>query len=353
MNATRKIGQGPKKRFAEIKSRLTSNNYNSATRKKNRNYLADYLKHRKNATSQAIATRVAEATGLLADINDYKSPSSAASVASTAPTASLASTTSTTSTASKSSPKKPSLYEQVDVKGDGNCFYRSLYRAAKEHEDPKMLIRVFDILGADKSKIASEESGQAALRNAIANYYKTKFLTRMGPFEMLKSNYGTRQFNGWVREATAKQAKIYKDIKKYAMKKDGKHLFYNDLASVIGTNQEYASDIDYMLIADILDNGGIKIVSSKYSPSGPVFDGKPALYIKRLSHNHYNYWRRISLAPANSNESTNEENETERHTLLEKLEAQMDSHARCVEKCRKLKVEVEATKAALMKFGKK
>lgn len=349
MNATRKIGQGPKKRFAEIKSRLTSNNYNRVTRKRNRNYLADYLKHRKNATSQAIATRVAEATGLLADINDYKLPSS---------NASTASTDSTAPAPKSASPKKPSLYEQVDVKGDGNCFYRSLYRAAKEHEDPKMLTRVFDILGADKSKIASEESGQAALRNAIANYYKTKFLTRMGPYEMLKSNYGTRQFNGWVREATAKQARIYKDIQKYALKKDGKQLFYKDLASVIGTNQEYASDIDYMLIADILDNGGVKIVSSKYSPSSPVFDGKPALYLKRLSYDHYNYWRRIRSAPPllssnnslNTNESTNEENETERHALLEKLEAQMDSHARCVEKCRKLKMEVDATKDMLLKI---
>ena len=271
------------------------------------------------------------------------------------------------------------------MKGDGNCFYRSLYRAAKEHEDPTMLNKVFTILGADKTKIATEEAGQAALRAAVAGYYRTKFNTRFGPYDMLKSNHGTKQFKGWVHAATPNQAKIYKEIMTYATKKDGKSKFYSDLAAVIGTNKEYASDIDYMTISDILDSGGVKMVSSKHSPKGPIFNNKPALYIKRLSYDHYNYWRRIQAAAkpaplaakpllplpvkvrspiklanssnsnssANSNESTNVENEDKRQELLTKLDAQMDSHARCVEKCRKLKAGVDATKAELAKVGKK
>jgi hypothetical protein len=260
-----------------------------------------------------------------------------------------------------------------------------------------MLDRVFTILGADKAKMATEESGQAALRSAIASYYRTNFNSRLGPYEMLLSNYGSVQFNGWVREATGGQASIYRDIKKYAAKKDGKAKFYADLAAVIGTNKEYASDIDYMMIADILDAGGVKMVSSKHSPKGPMFDGKPALYIKRLTYDHYNYWRRkpapapakpdaapatkpaaadaTAAAPAktpaplkassnsnsnnssnnssSSNESTNVEGEEMRQKLLARLEEQMDGHARCLEKCRKLKMAVDETKAELAKVGKK
>jgi hypothetical protein len=386
MNATRKTG--PKARFAEIEARLKSRNYNRATRKANRKYLNTYLSERKETESNAVAARKAQAVALIAELNDYKSP--AASM-----TSSNSSAISSPSPSPSPSPKS-ALYEQVDVKGDGNCFYRSLYRAAKEHENPAMLERVFTILDADKEKMGSEETGQAALRAAIANYYRTKFNARLGPFEMLKSNYGSAQFNGWVREATGRQASIYRNILKYDAKKYGKVEFYKDLAAVIGTNKEYASDIDYMMIADILDAGGVKMVSSKHSPKGAVFDGKPALYIKRLTYDHYNYWRRKAApapakpapapakpapAPAkpaapppktpaplkapsksssgsssnnsSSNESTNVEGEEERQTLLARLEEQMDNHARCLEKCRKLKTEVDTIKAALAKLGKK
>jgi hypothetical protein len=373
MNATRKVGPGPKVRLAEIKARLESGNYNRATRKKNRNYLNDYVKHRKETSSNAVALRRAEAAALIAEINDFKSPASSSSISNSA-----------ASSASTRKSKSPSLYEQVNVKGDGNCFYRSLYRAAKEHEMPGMLDRVFTILGADKSKMGTEETGQAALRAAIANFYRTKFNERLGPYEMLKSSYGTPQFAGWIREATRRQATIYRNILKYDAKKGGKEEFYKDLAAILATNEEYASDIDYMMIGEILENGGVKMVSSKHSPKGPIFDGKPALYIKRLSYDHYNFWRRISepapakpaAAPAkpapapiktaavlkapppnsntsSSNESTNETGEEERQKLLEQLEAQMDSHARCIEKCKKIKAGVDETKAALTKLGKK
>lgn len=397
MKATRKVGPGPKTRFAEIRARLKSGAYNSSTRKRNRDYLNDYSKGRQHATSGAIATRVAEAIGLMANIDEYK------------PT--IISAAARAAASSNSYNNGPVLYEQINVEGDGNCFYRSLYRAAKEHEDPGMLDRVFTILGADKAQIATEETGQAALRSAISTYYRTKFNDRSGPFEMLKTNYGTIQFTGWIREATSKQAKIYRNVMKYNAKKDGKVEFYKDLAAVIGTNKEYASDIDYMVVSDILNAGGVRMVSSNISPKGPMFDGKPALYIKRLTYDHYNYWRRIKPAPeppkpasgppkpaleppkpalelpkpaslvqaptgaampprlapssklsvkvnsdsssANSTESTNIENENARQMLLHKLASQMDLHTRCIEKCRRLKAGVDTTRAELIKLGKK
>jgi hypothetical protein len=330
----KKGGPGPKQRFAEIGERLKSTSYNSPTRKANRNYLQKYLKGRGSEGSGAVEARKAAAAGLLEKVEAYKVPKhaktakakrvpAAAEVAPPSPTGAVMAAPAVKKLAAKATkkkksktppppvrpktppPKKSDLYTQVEVEGDGNCYYRALYRASAEHEDPKILDRVFTILGADKKKMGSEETGQAALRAAISNYYRTKFLTKTGPYEMLAENYGTMQFKLFVREATGKQAKLYKKILTYVSMPDGKKKFYSDLADVIGTNEEYASEIDYFVISDILDAGGVKVVSTQTSPKSGIFDGKPALYIKRLSYDHYNYWKiKKPRAPAPAPEPT-------------------------------------------------
>jgi hypothetical protein len=287
------------------------------------------------------------------------------------------------------------LFTQVDVRGDGNCFYRALYLAAKEHEDPTVLAKVFTALGADVSKMGHEETGQSALRKAIAEYYRTKLPTRSGPYEALISNYGSAQFKGWVREATSAQGAIFKKVLGYAKLPDGKKRFYADLATVIGTNNEYASEIDYFMIKDILEEGGVRMISSKESPTVSVINKTPIVYVKRLSYDHYNYWRLIkrpapkpaekpaekpapapapepkSLSPtpprpapilkpapkrpssANSGESTNNNNEErQRSELFAQLERRVDRHTRCVEKCKILGRKVEEVKKELAKLGK-
>jgi hypothetical protein len=386
----KKGGSGPKQRFAEISERLKSGKYNSATRKVNRKYLDQYVSHRGEAASDAVAARRAAAQNLIGQINAYKSPKAAAKKA-MPPTPSPPKKANVTKKAPRAKkektppppvrpptppPQKTDLYTQVDVKGDGNCFYRALYRSAAEHEDPKTLDKLFTILGADKTKMKTEDEGQAAIRAAVAAYYRTKFNERLGPFEMLAENHGSMQFRLWLREATAKQAKIYKKVLTYLTMENGKKQFYADLAEVIGTDEEYASEIDYMVVSDILDVGGLKMVSTQVSPKSGIFDGKTALYIKRLSYDHYNYWKikakpkpapappvaKPALAPAkpavlnsvSSNESTNNNsNEDRRQELLEELEKRMDKHTRCVEKCKALGKKVDAVKAALGALGKK
>jgi hypothetical protein len=386
-----KGGSGPKGRFAEITGRLQTGAYNAKTRKVNRNYLATYLKGRAAAGSEAVEMRKAQAVALMEEINAYKSPK--------APKKTQKRVRLPPPPPRPPSPKpaKEDLYEQVDVKGDGNCYYRALYRAAAAHEDKTILDRMFTVLGADKSKMSKEETGHAALRKAIADYYRTKFLSRDGPYEMLLANYGTMQFRLWTHEATAGQAAVYRNIKKYAARKDGKAAFYKDLADVIGTDKEYASDIDYMIISDILDVGGIKVVSAAASPKTGIFDGKPALYIKRLSYDHYNFWRRKPAAaapkpaaaaapkpaaaaaaaapksaaaapkpaapvntdpsPAGSSSSgessNNDEEEDKRTELLAELDRRMEKHARCVEKCRNYSRKVDKARTELMALGKK
>jgi hypothetical protein len=243
--------------------------------------------------------------------------------------------------------------------------------------------------------MSTEDAGQNALRKAIAEYYRTKLPKRYGPFEALISSYGTTQYKGWVREATALQASLYKKVNQYAKLPGGKSRFYEDLARVIGTDEEYASEIDYFMIKDILEEGGVRMISSKDSPDSSFKDKLPVVYVKRLSYDHYNYWRLIkrppvpgvapkpvekpapppdpkSLSPTpprpapvppkpapkrpsppKSGESTNNSNEErQREELFAQLERRMDRHTRCVEKCKALGRKVEEAKKELSKLGK-
>jgi hypothetical protein len=401
MDKTRKAG--PMLRFAEIEARLKTSGYNRATRKLNRNYLSKYMTGRGTEGSDVVEARKAHAVALLSEIDEYKSPIAKAP-------SPLKRTRKAPLVAPVAKPIAKPLFEQVDVKGDGNCFYRALYRAAKGHEDPTVLAKVFTALGADKSKMGSEETGQNALRKAIAEYYRTKLPMRFGPYEMLISNYGSTQFRGWLREATSAQADLFKKVKDYAKLPEGKKRFYADLATVIGTNNEYASEIDYFMIKDILEEGGVRMISSKESPLVSVINKVPIVYVKRLSFDHYNYWRLIKrvtapvvaapvvaapvvaapvvaapvvappvvvanakaksppkpLSPTppprpmvkpaptnNSGESTNNSNEErQREELLTQLERRVDRHTRCVEKCKSLARKVEEVKKELGKLGK-
>jgi hypothetical protein len=359
MNSTRKQLSGPKQRFAQIEERLRSNNYSNVTRKVNRNYLNSYLKSRSEEGTAAVEARKAQAKTYISQINAYKKKvAMAAPAAAPKPVAPAAPPKPPAPAATKSivtsvtvAPKP--IFELVDVSADGNCFYRSLYNAALSHQDPTVLDRVFTILGADKKQMGAEETGQKAIRAAVANYYRTQFLKRTGPYEALLSNFGNRQFKGWVREATRRQGDIYNRIKEYAKIKDGKAQFYKDLADVISIDKEYASDIDYMIISEILEKGGIRLISSNFEPKSSFLNGVPVLFIKRLSYEHYNFWRWIkpaALSVISNSSSNNESLNARRRELFETLDRRMDRHARCIEKCRALASRVEATKAEIAKL---
>jgi hypothetical protein len=331
---TRKAG--PKARFEEINERLKSDKYNAETRRINRNYLSKYLESKAETGSNLVGKRRGEAERLLKALNSKGVKTVKASPPKLKPT-------------KKASPKKASppkaLYEQLDVKGDGNCYYRSLYRAAAEHEDPTVLAKVFTILGADKKGIKEEETGQAALRAAVANIYRTRFGERFGPYEMLKSNYGSRQFKGWVREATKGQAAVYKKVLDYKSKAG----FYTALADVIARNKEYASDIDYMIISEFLEGGGVKVITSYDSPKSSSWNGMPALYIKRLSYDHYNYWRVIKKSP--TPDPVNSGSDERREALEEKIREKKDKHQRCVEKCKAVAVKIKKLEGDLKELN--
>ena len=55
---------------------------------------------------------------------------------------------------------KPGDYVQMNVNGDGNCFYRALYHALKHHTIPKLLTRFFACIfaGDDANKPADPET---------------------------------------------------------------------------------------------------------------------------------------------------------------------------------------------------
>jgi hypothetical protein len=258
----------PPRRFNLIEERLASTNYNAATRKANRAYLRTYTRKRNTESLTALVEKRQErAKALLARFG----PAS----------------------------PKPALtarFVQKDVSGDGNCFYRALYRVAKEHKDPSILERVFEILGADKDAMKSETEGQAALRAAAARIVAGLAAKPEGIYEQLKEAKKAVEkewFEALVDEAGYGIQPIYKRIGTYTRKKTGKANFYRNLGAAVGRNGEYASEADYFMVKDVLEAGGIRMISTHTRPKKSIVDGMPAIYLRRVNENHYNYWREI------------------------------------------------------------
>jgi hypothetical protein len=267
----------PPRRFNNIGERLKSENYNAKTRHANRAYLQKYTRKRGNAVSRSalVQERQERALKLLESFPPV-SPAAA-------------------------KPRKASRklkFTQVDVGGDGNCFYRALYRVAQDSKDPAMLKRVFTILGADKSKMDTEEMGQGALRAAAARLIAGKVVDPEGIYERLKGAAEMPKaeqlfFKMMVDEAAYGVAPIYRRIKSYTRRKNGKEAFYTNLSRVVGRDGEYASEADYYMIRDLLEANGILLISTDRAPTTNVVDGKPALYLRRVHGNHYNYWKQV------------------------------------------------------------
>jgi hypothetical protein len=248
----------PPRRFNIIETRVRAKNF----RKTNKNYLTQYTRKRSGTQTKLVRNRLARAQTLLAAIH-------------AAP---------------------PQRFTQMDVSGDGNCFYRALYRVAKEHKDPSVLNRVFTILGADKSKIRNESDGATALRVAVAAIVAQQVNEPEGIYERLRNAAALPKserllFNEIVREAAYGIAPIYRRIRAYTRKKDGKRAFYANLSAAVARNGEYASEADYYMVRDRLEAGGIDVVSTHAMPVAGVRYGKPVLYLRRVNENHYNYWR--------------------------------------------------------------
>jgi hypothetical protein len=270
----------PPRRFNNINERLKSKNYNAETRRANRAYLQRYTRKRGNAVSRSalVQERHERALKLLESFP----PASPASAAAVKP---------------KRAPRKLKFI-QVDVGGDGNCFYRALYRVAHDSKDPTMLKRVFTILGADTGKMGTEEMGQTALRAAAARLIAEKVEDPEGIYERLKGAAEMPKaeqlfFKMMVDEAAYGVAPIYRRIKSYTRRKNGKDAFYKNLSRVVGRNGEYASEADYYMIRDLLEAKGILLISTDSAPTSNVVGGKPALYLRRIHGNHYNYWKQV------------------------------------------------------------
>ena len=249
----------PPRRFNIIEGRLQSSNYYPEKRKMNRSYLKQYTRKRESTDlSKLVQMRQKRALALL---DAFVVP-----------------------------------FTQMNVSGDGNCFYRALYRVSKEHKDPTVLEKVFTILNADKTRMKDEESGQAALRAAVARIIENQSSKPEGIYERLRDAAELPKdeqilFNMLVSEASHGVMPIYRRIKSYTRKNTGKTNFYKNLSNAVRRNREYASEADYYTVKDLLEAGGIAMISTHKMPTTNRVDGKPALYLRRINENHYNYWR--------------------------------------------------------------
>ena len=265
----------PPRRFNVIGERLKTANYNAKTRRANRAYLQRYTRKRGNAAS--LSALVQERQGRALELLETFPPASPGKP--------------------KRAPRKLK-FTQVDVGGDGNCFYRALYRVAQDNKDPAMLKRVFTILGADVSKMGTEVEGQAALRAAAARLVAEQVHDPEGIYERVKGAAEMPKaeqlfFKMLVDEAAYGVAPIFKRIKSYTRRKNGKKAFYKNLGNVVGRNGEYASEADYYMVRNLLESNGILLVSTHTAPTVIVVDGKSVLYLRRVNQNHYNYWRQV------------------------------------------------------------
>jgi hypothetical protein len=72
------------------------------------------------------------------------------------------------------------VFVEIEVDGDGNCFYRSLYKAAKYHPDAGVFRRVLDCFGIELGAASATSNSNSSEEGAGAKK-KSKSKARPSP----------------------------------------------------------------------------------------------------------------------------------------------------------------------------
>ena len=227
---------------------------------------------------------------------------------------------------------KPEDYLQFDVRGDGNCFYRSLYNATKYHPIPGTFERLARCIGipADvnettfiqlvRQKLAlginnklMENLAKSAGDKGFTIYHKIRQAAAMAirgsPFLWTAFlNDASREIQIELLQRPAKdepltQAQLIESAKQFNTMQPGE--FKKRLANIVRRDKVYASEIDIALLLHMLANCGENSVHvSMLSPNDTVApadikEGLPHILIRRLGE-HYNYYVKGSVLNANA-----------------------------------------------------
>jgi hypothetical protein len=208
-------------------------------------------------------------------------------------------------------------YVLQPVKGDGNCFYRSLFGAAY-HSPGRIYQEVMFALGIkDEDLLAitdkdtyeqKEDVGQFLIRQAIADYIKDEDVTYASKIQdslkILESDTVVR--NIALKEVTKEKADLFRSyLSSLKSKKPNitEQTFKDKLASIVRKDAQYADEVEYMLVKTKLNANGIEIYTKPendfyehattpiFSDDGTIRENVFHLFLWYNKVNHYQYFK--------------------------------------------------------------
>jgi len=231
-------------------------------------------------------------------------------------------------TVKKVKAKSPQKATLVNVDGDGNCFYRALYGAAKTHPDNNLAPKIRHLFKGQNNGPITEESFIADIRKAVAEKIgngiydtinedakdeirtSTEYETEAGRqraletqltfFEDMRRSAFQKKasrylFENWLQESSdeIKAAFGVTKFKRNYKKPEDAAKFYKDLAKIISDPGVYASQTDIDVVKWVLKKADINVHPDIGEPK--VFTTKNAkgannLWLKK-DGDHYQYWK--------------------------------------------------------------
>lgn len=238
-------------------------------------------------------------------------------------------------------------YYEYDVAADGNCYYRSIYNAAKYHREEGVLQRLLGCF--ELSYDMSEDKFSEEIRKKIGERIDSGIFETMAQIEMEKqlasattnaqrasiqqeSNFvkglydaarnDVELFNAIIAEmSTQLQDAIRKEggasgIARHS-EEAGINLLKKLIKNTISKRDVYASEVDIKIVNFILESCGLYSVQvnpdAKFKSSNvrnrlmmpdmwpPVnfYDELTPLYIRRVNENHYHFFAPEDKKPVN------------------------------------------------------
>lgn len=225
------------------------------------------------------------------------------------------------------------VFVEVEVDGDGNCFYRSLYKSAKYHPDASVFNNVLNCFHLDLAAVASVSNSNSSVSSTKG---KSKSKTKKLKAKKAKSDeteenafctairhalaeriIGTALMDGtyaalteaageaiggeeerWeqlIDAAADEIAEEYEDPAVFISTSADE--FKEKLAEIVRMEGVYASQLDYEAVKTILASCEIKLISAEGRPRRAAditelrtadADGRPVLMVRRMkAADHY------------------------------------------------------------------